>query len=248
MAQEQQKLLDECDLDEHERESDRGEVGGDAQSRPSCFLTLAPTACGEPQRQQDQHEARDNRLNQRRDQHRVAPFEQRQAALLLQRQQFRQRAPFEKMEEVRLVVRRRNDVELVAIEERLSFGAEQRCRAVVEITLWQYVVAVGFGSFDAGVVRYVEGAGAAEILQRRNVRRRERTVLHDERRGLPAADQRQLQLRSRDAAFFQRRDRGGNTLEDIPGWQIYPARDREQAAGVEMAHVFVESLDGVKIA
>ena len=52
------------------------------------------------------------------------------------------------MEEVRFVVGRWNDVELVAIEERLPFGAEQRYRAVVEIGLRQYVVAVGFGSLD----------------------------------------------------------------------------------------------------
>ena len=166
----------------------------------------------DPQRQQDQHEARDNRLDQCRNQHRVAPFEQGQTALLLQRQQFRQCAPLERVEEVRFVVGRRNDVELVAIEECAAFGAEQRDRAVVEIGLRQYVVSIGFGRLDARVVRDVEGAGAAEILERRDVRRRERAILDDECRGLPAADQRELLIRSRDAAFFQRQDRGAEKL------------------------------------
>src|SRR5213592_885394 len=64
MGQEQKELLDECDLDEHERETDRGEVGGDAQSRPSRLLALYRTVRADPQRQQDQHQARDNRLDQ----------------------------------------------------------------------------------------------------------------------------------------------------------------------------------------
>src|SRR5207247_1281756 len=94
----------------------------------------------------------------------------------------------------------------------------------------------------------VEGTGPAEILERRDVRWRERAVLDDERRRLPAADERELLVRSRDAAFFQRQNRGGEKLEDIPGRQIHPAGDREHAAGVEMAHVLVERLDGIQIA
>ena len=56
-------------------------------------------------------------MRKRRHQHRITPFEQRQAALLFQRQQLGERSPFEEVEEVRLVVGGRLDVELVVLQE-----------------------------------------------------------------------------------------------------------------------------------
>ena len=50
------------------------------------------------------------------------------------------------------------------------------------------------------------------------------------------------------AAALERRDGGGEELEDVPRRQVDPARDRQHAARLEVPQVFLQRLDRVQVA
>ncbi|MCY1219736.1 hypothetical protein D9M72_317220 [compost metagenome] len=258
MAQEQDEFLDKGDLHEHEAEADRQEVaagspfgqaphGSAIAARPRGGLRPgAPPQ--DPERDHDQQQCQGGGLQQRGHQHRIAPFQQGQAALRLERQQFRQRAPLEEMEEVRPVVSGGPHVEFVAGQEAVAFGAEQGLRGVEEVGLVQHVVAIRLGGLDAGIVFDVEGAGVAEAGEGGKVRCTEFPVLDHQRGRLPATDQRQPPGWLGHASAFHGGHGGGEQFGYVARRQRDPARDRKQAAGPKMAQVALEGLHGIEIA
>src|SRR5205807_1322185 len=83
------------------------------------------------------------RLHQGRDQDRVSPVEQCRTPRGSPLHQLRERAPFEEIEEIRSVVGRRRQVELVPVEVRVAIGTDQRHGAFEEIGLLENVELVG---------------------------------------------------------------------------------------------------------
>ena len=75
----------------------------------------------------------------------------------------------------------------------------------------------------------------------------EGAVLHQQRAGLPAAHQRKPRAGIGDARSLQRDDGRGEELERIARRQRDPARDRQQAAGLQMPQVVLQRLDRVEV-
>ena len=119
MAQEQDELLDERYFNEQKCQAEQQKVS--AHTRPCAGRPVTPDP---GKRQQDQHHARDNRLQQGCDQNQVAPFDQPCASEPPLRDNFGKRRPFEKMKVIRPVVRCRPNVELVALGEFVSARSE----------------------------------------------------------------------------------------------------------------------------
>ena len=87
-----------------------------------------------------------------------------------------------------------------------------------------------------------------ELLQRDNLRARELAVLDQQRRGLPATDQHELQRGSLGAACFECRDCSGKELQRIAWREVDPTRDRQQSTGFQVIEILAQRFDGVQVA
>ena len=148
---------------------------------------------------------------------------------------------------MRLVVGGRGDVELVALQEFVSPRTQQRRCTVEQVGRRDHVVAVRFLRLHAGIERDVERALAAEGLDRRDVLAAERAVLDEQRAGLPASHEREPRRRVGHARTLQRHHRRGEQLERVARRQRDPARDRQQAAALQMPQIVLQGFHRVEV-
>ena len=71
--------------------------------------------------------------------------------------------------------------------------------------------------------------GGRKAAQGSHFHARKGTLLDQERRGVPAAQERQLGFRPGNSLGRQGRPRGGEELQDIPRRQLEPTGDRDDA-------------------
>ena len=246
MPQKKRELLNEGHLDKEVSQADGEEVAKDA---PAVGFIAAPAAGFHvSKRQQYQQQTGDHRLDQGEYQYRVTQLQQGETAAPVDGDYLRQRAPFEKLEEVGPVVPGRSDIEFVAVHVIGCPGSQQGYRTLVEIGLRQDIVQV-----DRVIPGYprkvddIESAFCAEFEQRTDFRCLYSAVFNHQRAGIPTAYQHQAILGVVQAALTQRLDSRGEQTQSVPRGEIHPAGYRQHAAGLQMFKVLSESLDRVEI-
>ena len=252
VAEKHREAMDEADLDEHEPEAERQEIEPPPSTGPRRRPRLRRLGARSPgpkgrERQQDQDEAREPRLHQGGEDDEVTGIGLGQSALCPQGEELRQQLELEEAEEVRPIVGRGLDMELVGPQEPLALRPQQRGGGAIQGGFLQPVEAVRFRLPDARKPGDIEGARLRERSDPRDLGRIERRLLHEERGRVPTVDHGELDrpARRRPPVREPRTavaksligSRGGERSQRVIG---------EEPAGCEMRVIGLQCLDGVE--
>lgn len=103
--------------------------------------------------------------------------------------------------------------------------------------------AVALARAHAGEVQRIETECVGERADDRDLAGFERAAPEQQGRRIPVAQHQQLLPRRSDVVLAQRRDRGGEQLQGVARWLLFPARDRQQPVRGEMRVVRPQCLD-----
>ena len=232
VAQDHREAADERDLHHEEREPE-GEEAGEGRPAPRSRRPAARPSSHEEEGEQDEGRARDRRLDEGGGEGEVADREEADPALAAQGEDLGRVRPPEEAPEVGPVVGGGPDVELVAADELFPLRAEEAHRRLAEPGTLHHVVAVGLASLHARYVDEVEGPGAGEGADGRDLPPGERRTARDEGVRVPAPDPREV-LRGRLDPFRREGfEQGREEPRPAPRRKLAPAGDRDEPPGGE---------------